>query len=158
MDQSSIPSLSEGVVGSRFITQDEVDTAKQRREEQWKAAYARSVLFLLSRSAGPPIKLSRLGQEPPPQQQEEVYDGRSLAEVSIPIHCPQTMSYSLPAVGFDIMHRNSLLTGSVLFICTMLLHSTILPGSKARGMGRENQARSVPIFFIYARRSLPCMF
>ncbi|KAH9486812.1 PSME3-interacting protein [Psilocybe cubensis] len=62
MDQSLIPSLSEGVVGSRFITQDEVETAKQRREEQWKAAYA------------------RLGQEPPPQQQEEVYDGRSLAE------------------------------------------------------------------------------
>ena len=27
----------------------------------------------------------RLGQEPPPQQQEEVYDGRSLAEVSLSI-------------------------------------------------------------------------
>ncbi|PPQ89392.1 hypothetical protein CVT25_002210 [Psilocybe cyanescens] len=62
MEESLIPSLSEGVVGSRFITEDEVDTAKQRREEQWKAAYA------------------RLGQEPPPPQQEEVYDGRSLAE------------------------------------------------------------------------------
>ncbi|KAF8203664.1 N-terminal domain of NEFA-interacting nuclear protein NIP30-domain-containing protein [Pholiota molesta] len=61
-DESLIPSLSSGVVGSRFVTQDEVETAKQRREEQWKAAYA------------------RLGQEPPPQQQEEVYDGRSLAE------------------------------------------------------------------------------
>ncbi|KDR85107.1 hypothetical protein GALMADRAFT_260808, partial [Galerina marginata CBS 339.88] len=61
-EESLIPSLSAGVVGSRFITQDEVETAKVRREEQWKAAYA------------------RLGQEPPPQQQEEVYDGRSLAE------------------------------------------------------------------------------
>ncbi|KAF8973921.1 N-terminal domain of NEFA-interacting nuclear protein NIP30-domain-containing protein [Flammula alnicola] len=62
MEESLIPSLSTGIVGSRFVTQDEVETAKLRREEQWKAAYA------------------RLGQEPPPQQQEEVYDGRSLAE------------------------------------------------------------------------------
>ncbi|KAF9481436.1 hypothetical protein BDN70DRAFT_546063 [Pholiota conissans] len=61
-EESLIPSLSTGIVGSRFVTQDEVETAKQRREEQWKAAYA------------------RLGQEPPAQQQEEVYDGRSLAE------------------------------------------------------------------------------
>ncbi|KAJ3555314.1 hypothetical protein NP233_g12239 [Leucocoprinus birnbaumii] len=58
-----IPSLSEGPVGSRFVSQDEIDLAKQRKEEQWKAAYA------------------RLGQEPPPQQQsDEAYDGRSLAE------------------------------------------------------------------------------
>ncbi|KAF8807515.1 hypothetical protein BYT27DRAFT_7189588 [Phlegmacium glaucopus] len=62
MEESMIPSLSAGVVGSRFVTQDEVETAKARREEQWKAAYA------------------RLGQEPPPQQQEDSYDGRSLAE------------------------------------------------------------------------------
>ncbi|KAF5336824.1 hypothetical protein D9611_003281 [Ephemerocybe angulata] len=62
-DESLIPSLSDGVVGSRFVTQDEIDSARERRDEQWKAAYA------------------RLGQEPPPQQQEEgVYDGRSLAE------------------------------------------------------------------------------
>lgn len=57
-----IPSLSTGIVGSRFVSQDEVDTARARRDEQWKAAYA------------------RLGQEPPPQQQEDSYDGRSLAE------------------------------------------------------------------------------
>lgn len=60
-----IPSLSEGPVGSRFVSQDEVDLVKQRKDEQWKAAYA------------------RLGQEPPPQQQEDAYDGRSLAEVGI---------------------------------------------------------------------------
>lgn len=42
MEESLIPSLSAGVVGSRFVTQDEVETAKLRREEQWKAAYARS--------------------------------------------------------------------------------------------------------------------
>ena len=64
-DSSVIPSLSSGVVGSRFVTETELDTSKARREEQWKAAYA------------------RLGQEPPPRQQEDSYDGRSLAEVSI---------------------------------------------------------------------------
>ncbi|KAL9716139.1 hypothetical protein Ac2012v2_000584 [Leucoagaricus gongylophorus] len=58
-----IPSLSQGPVGSRFVSQDEIDLAKQRKEDQWKAAYA------------------RLGQEPPPQHQnEDAYDGRSLAE------------------------------------------------------------------------------
>ncbi|KAH9922996.1 N-terminal domain of NEFA-interacting nuclear protein NIP30-domain-containing protein, partial [Amylocystis lapponica] len=49
-------------VGSRFVTQDDVDTAKARRDEQWKAAYA------------------RLGQEPPPPPAEDAFDGRSLAE------------------------------------------------------------------------------
>ncbi|EAU93082.1 hypothetical protein CC1G_06802 [Coprinopsis cinerea okayama7 len=59
--ESSIPSLSEGPVGSRFVTQDEIDSARARKDEQWKAAYAR--------------------HEPPQlQQQDEVYDGRSLAE------------------------------------------------------------------------------
>ncbi|KAF9460782.1 N-terminal domain of NEFA-interacting nuclear protein NIP30-domain-containing protein [Collybia nuda] len=62
MEESMIPSLSTGAVGSRFVSQSDVDTAKARRDEQWKAAYA------------------RLGQEPPPQQQEDPYDGRSLAE------------------------------------------------------------------------------
>ncbi|KAG6832445.1 hypothetical protein H0H92_001491 [Tricholoma furcatifolium] len=62
--EESIPSLSAGVVGSRFVTESDLDTAKARREEQWKAAYA------------------RLGQEPPPQQQEDSYDGRSLAEIA----------------------------------------------------------------------------
>ncbi|KAG6885452.1 hypothetical protein C0993_001532 [Termitomyces sp. T159_Od127] len=63
-DSTTIPSLSAGVVGSRFVTETELDTAKARRDEQWKAAYA------------------RLGQEPPPQQQEDSYDGRSLAEIA----------------------------------------------------------------------------
>ncbi|TFK30551.1 hypothetical protein FA15DRAFT_662526 [Coprinopsis marcescibilis] len=58
-----IPSLSDGVVGSRFVSQDDIETARARKDEQWKAAYA------------------RLGQEPPPQQlNDETYDGRSLAE------------------------------------------------------------------------------
>ncbi|KAG6820370.1 hypothetical protein H0H93_001341 [Arthromyces matolae] len=63
-DSSAIPSLSSGVVGSRFVTETELDTAKSRRDAQWKAAYA------------------RLGQEPPPQQQDDAYDGRSLAEIA----------------------------------------------------------------------------
>lgn len=80
MEGSLIPSLSGGVVGSRFVTQDEVETAKVRREEQWKAAYARFVIRFGWEP--PPHTHTSLGQEPPPVQQEEVYDGRSLAEVS----------------------------------------------------------------------------
>jgi hypothetical protein len=83
MEESMIPSLSTGVVGSRFVTQDEVETAKARRDEQWKAAYARLTLrshcFIVAEN----YPLHRLGQEPPPQQQEDSYDGRSLAEVSM---------------------------------------------------------------------------
>ncbi|TFL06604.1 N-terminal domain of NEFA-interacting nuclear protein NIP30-domain-containing protein [Pterulicium gracile] len=60
--EALIPSLSSGVVGSRFVTESEVDLVRARRDEQWKAAYA------------------RLGQEPPPQPKDEVFDGRSLAE------------------------------------------------------------------------------
>lgn len=37
----AIPSISTGAVGSRFVSQNEIDTAKARRDEQWKAAYAR---------------------------------------------------------------------------------------------------------------------
>lgn len=85
MEESMIPSLSTGVVGSRFVTQDEVETAKARRDEQWKAAYARLTLrshrFIVAVAEKYP--LHRLGQEPPPQQQEDSYDGRSLAEVSV---------------------------------------------------------------------------
>ena len=48
MEESMIPSLSTGIVGSRFVTQDEVETAKARRDEQWKAAYARLTFSSLS--------------------------------------------------------------------------------------------------------------
>ncbi|QRV78774.1 hypothetical protein RhiJN_06789 [Ceratobasidium sp. AG-Ba] len=52
-----------GSVASRFVSQSEIESAKERREADWKAAYA------------------RLGQEPPPRQAEdEKYDGRSLYE------------------------------------------------------------------------------
>jgi len=57
-----IPCISGGAVGSRFVSQTDIESAKARRDEQWKAAYA------------------RLGQEPPPQPAEDSYDGRSLAE------------------------------------------------------------------------------
>jgi hypothetical protein len=43
MDDITVPSLSSGIVGSRFVSQDEIDAAKARRDQQWKAAYARSV-------------------------------------------------------------------------------------------------------------------
>ena len=41
MAEEAIPSISTGVVGSRFVSQSDIDTARVRREEQWKAAYAR---------------------------------------------------------------------------------------------------------------------
>jgi hypothetical protein len=37
----SIPSISTGSVGSRFVSSNDIETAKARRDEQWKAAYAR---------------------------------------------------------------------------------------------------------------------
>ncbi|CAE6455585.1 hypothetical protein ACGC1H_005788 [Rhizoctonia solani] len=63
-DANPLTSLAAtGSVASRFVTQTEIDSAKERRDEQWKAAYA------------------RLGQEPPPQPTEDPeYDGRSLYE------------------------------------------------------------------------------
>jgi hypothetical protein len=82
MDDITVPSLSSGIVGSRFVSQDEVDAARTRRDEQWRAAYARSVCFLTA----PLINLDycqRLGQEPPPRPVEDSFDGRSLAEVSL---------------------------------------------------------------------------
>ncbi|KAH9982429.1 N-terminal domain of NEFA-interacting nuclear protein NIP30-domain-containing protein [Lactifluus volemus] len=62
MSDEAIPSISTGVVGSRFVSQSDIEAARARRDEQWKAAYA------------------RLGQEPPPAPQEDSFDGRSLAE------------------------------------------------------------------------------
>ncbi|KAK7463703.1 hypothetical protein VKT23_007045 [Stygiomarasmius scandens] len=70
-----IPSLSNRSVGSRFITSDEVESARARRDEQWKAAYA------------------RLGQEPPPPQQEDSYDGRSLAEKLAANKVPASLTF-----------------------------------------------------------------
>jgi hypothetical protein len=40
--EEALPSLSSGVVGSRFVSSDDIETAKAKRDEQWKAAYARS--------------------------------------------------------------------------------------------------------------------
>lgn len=36
-----MPSVSVGGVGSRFISQNDLEEAKARRDDQWKAAYAR---------------------------------------------------------------------------------------------------------------------
>ncbi|KAI0721298.1 N-terminal domain of NEFA-interacting nuclear protein NIP30-domain-containing protein [Cerioporus squamosus] len=58
----AIPSISTDGVGSRFVSQNDLEAAKARRDEQWRAAYA------------------RLGQEPPQLPQEDAFDGRSLAE------------------------------------------------------------------------------
>ncbi|KAF9240886.1 N-terminal domain of NEFA-interacting nuclear protein NIP30-domain-containing protein [Melanogaster broomeanus] len=60
--EEGVPTVAVTGVASRFVSQTDIETAKARRDEQWKAAYA------------------RLGQEPPPQPTEDSYDGRSLAE------------------------------------------------------------------------------
>ncbi|KIK47284.1 hypothetical protein CY34DRAFT_262703 [Suillus luteus UH-Slu-Lm8-n1] len=60
--EDGLPSVSVSGVGSRFISQNDLEEAKARRDDQWKAAYA------------------RLGQVPPPQPVEDSFDGRSLAE------------------------------------------------------------------------------
>ncbi|GHJ83934.1 hypothetical protein NliqN6_0336 [Naganishia liquefaciens] len=63
MDDPSVTGLqTSGSVSSRFVSQNDIDEAKKRKEEEWKAAYA------------------RLGQEPPPQEEEAPYDPRSLYE------------------------------------------------------------------------------
>lgn len=48
-------------VASRFVSSSDLESARLKREEEWKATY------------------ERLGQEPPPMPKEE-YDGRSLYE------------------------------------------------------------------------------
>ncbi len=45
MSESSAPSTlnTTGGVGSRFVSETDLDDAKRRKEEEWKAAYARWV-------------------------------------------------------------------------------------------------------------------
>ena len=85
-DDNHIPSISSGVVGSRFVSQSDIDSAKARRDEQWKAAYARYAPVTAPVCRPRLTAPHRLGQEPPPQPQEDVYDGRSLAEVCPPFY------------------------------------------------------------------------
>ena len=84
MADEALPSISTGEVGSRFITQSDIEAARARRDEQWKAAYARFLRLSLSQRTFCLKSLSftfRLGQAPPPAPQEDAFDGRSLAEV-----------------------------------------------------------------------------
>ncbi|KAJ6519940.1 N-terminal domain of NEFA-interacting nuclear protein NIP30-domain-containing protein [Mycena sanguinolenta] len=62
MEEAMVPSLSSAGIGSRFVSQDDVESAKARRDAQWKEAYA------------------RIGMEPPARQEQDFSDGRSLAE------------------------------------------------------------------------------
>ncbi|KAF7320436.1 Nefa-Nip30-N domain-containing protein [Mycena kentingensis (nom. inval.)] len=84
---TDVPNLSSAGIGSRFVSQDDIESARIRKEQAWKAAY------------------DRIGIEPPPQQEPDS-DGRSLAEArrkqdkeaggvggeiasSAPISCPR---------------------------------------------------------------------
>lgn len=78
--EEGVPTVSVTGVASRFVSQTDIETARSRREEQWKAAYARCVGTIHTTVSCLPIPI-RLGQEPPPQPTEDVFDGRSLAEV-----------------------------------------------------------------------------
>ncbi|BEI89800.1 uncharacterized protein CcaverHIS019_0211620 [Cutaneotrichosporon cavernicola] len=62
IETESRSALATGSIGARFISQNAVDEAKERREEEWKEAY------------------ERIGQEPPPLMKEEEHDGRTLFE------------------------------------------------------------------------------
>jgi len=79
--EDALPSVSFGGVGSRFVSQNDLEEAKARRDEQWKAAYARCAAHKTYVTRGLNVPY-RLGQEPPPQPVEDSFDGRSLAEVS----------------------------------------------------------------------------
>ena len=85
MTDEALPSISTGVVGSRFVSQSDIEAARTRRDEQWKAAYARFLGLSLSHTSdflSQSLSFTfRLGQAPPPAPQEDAFDGRSLAEV-----------------------------------------------------------------------------
>lgn len=57
MEEVDIPSISSGPVGSRFVSQTDLDQAKANREAQWKAAYARLVSISLAFLHNPPMVL-----------------------------------------------------------------------------------------------------
>lgn len=63
IEPAPIPSLSSGSVGSRFVSQKDIEAANATRDEQWKAAYARltSPLRLLFHLKTP--KLNRYVRE-----------------------------------------------------------------------------------------------
>lgn len=61
-DASSTPAGLATGVSSRFVSSKQLEEAQAKRQEEWKAAYA------------------RLGQEPPKEVVQESYDPRSLFE------------------------------------------------------------------------------
>lgn len=53
MSSNALPTLqTSGSVGSKFVSQEELDDAKRQKEEEWKAAYARSVYYKGIRGLG----------------------------------------------------------------------------------------------------------
>jgi hypothetical protein len=40
-EEDALRSSSSGAVGSRFVTEKEVTSAREKKDEEWKAAYAR---------------------------------------------------------------------------------------------------------------------
>lgn len=79
--EEGVPTVAVNGVASRFVSQTDIEAARTRKQEQWKAAYARCFTCGPHPVAVAHVVFSRLGQEPPPQPVEDSFDGRSLAEV-----------------------------------------------------------------------------
>jgi hypothetical protein len=82
--------------------------------------------------------LHRLGQEPPPQQQEDSYDGRSLAEVSISNVLLQTSRIHFLLLVSNVLRRNLLQIGYVSFLAIPSSIQSFFLDSKTGGMGGKN--------------------
>ncbi|KAH0838402.1 hypothetical protein J3R83DRAFT_6709 [Lanmaoa asiatica] len=80
--EEGVPIVSVTGVASRFVSQTDIEAARSRREEQWKAAYARFASAVHHHAPSCSLIVFRLGQEPPPQPTEDAFDGRSLAEAA----------------------------------------------------------------------------
>lgn len=77
---ASLQRAQEGI-GSRFETQTSINEANERRDKEWRDAYARWALC--SRTKSHALNACRIGQEPP-KREEAAHDGRTLFEASPP--------------------------------------------------------------------------
>lgn len=78
---------------------------------------------------------NRLGQEPPERLQEEVYDGRSLAEVCALLREKRALhAYPMPEIS-------SQQGWIILFLPVFFRLFMLLTGCSSRGMGAENETK-----------------
>jgi hypothetical protein len=80
--ETSGSALATGSIAARFVSQNALDEATARREQEWKEAYERCERCSAVVSSGTLTQI-RIGQEPPPQMLEQPDDGRTLYEVGL---------------------------------------------------------------------------